>query len=118
MTLAHQACCEHWAQGPSSLQCVKPKLAAVREARACEGPRLVGSSRRSRKCLACYAAAMQVYAETSAKNAKFKKVYDHYTAFQKEQILWFRVTENTYDNYMATAGQAAAAKGQAAPAKK
>jgi TRAP-type mannitol/chloroaromatic compound transport system substrate-binding protein len=59
---------------------------------------------------ACYAAAMEVYAETSAKNAKFKKVYDHYSAFQKEQILWFRVTENTYDNYMATAGQAAAAK--------
>jgi TRAP-type mannitol/chloroaromatic compound transport system substrate-binding protein len=67
---------------------------------------------------ACYAAAMQVYAETSAKNPKFKKIYDHYTAFQKEQILWFRVTENTYDNYMATAGQTAAAKSQAAPAKK
>jgi len=28
------------------------------------------------------------------------------------------VTENTYDTYMATAGQSAAAKGQAAPAKK
>ena len=28
---------------------------------------------------ACYAAAMQVYAETSAKNPKFKKIYDHYT---------------------------------------
>ena len=59
---------------------------------------------------ACYASAMEVYAETSAKNPKFKKVYDHYSAFQKEQILWFRVTENTYDNYMATAGQTAAAK--------
>ncbi len=33
-----------------------------------------------------------------------------YSAFQKEQILWFRVTENTYDNYMATAGQKVAAK--------
>ena len=59
---------------------------------------------------ACYKAAMEVYAETSAKNAKFKKIYDHYTAFQKEQILWFRVTENTFDNFMATAGQAAPAK--------
>ena len=59
---------------------------------------------------ACYAAAMEVYAETSAKNPKFKKVYDHYTAFQKEQILWFRVTENTFDTYMATAGQTMAAK--------
>ena len=58
---------------------------------------------------ACYAAAMQVYAETSAKNAKFKKIYDHYSAFQKEQILWFRVTELTFDTFMATAGQTAAA---------
>jgi TRAP-type mannitol/chloroaromatic compound transport system substrate-binding protein len=69
---------------------------------------------------ACYAAAMEVYAETSAKNPKFKKVYDHYTAFQKEEILWFRVTENTYDNFMASAGQAAPAPkaAPAAPAKK
>ncbi len=59
---------------------------------------------------ACYAAAMEVYAETSAKNAKFKKVYDSMVAFQKEEILWFRVTENTYDNYMATAGAQAPAK--------
>ena len=59
---------------------------------------------------ACYAAAMELYAETSAKNPNFKKLYDHYTAFQKEQVLWFRVTENTYDAFMATAGQAAAAK--------
>jgi TRAP-type mannitol/chloroaromatic compound transport system substrate-binding protein len=59
---------------------------------------------------ACYAAAMELYAETTAKNANFKKLYDSMTAFQKDQILWFRVTENTYDNYMATAGQAPAAK--------
>ena len=64
---------------------------------------------------ACYNAAMELYAETNAKNAKWKKIYDNYTAFQKEQLLWFRVTENTYDNYMATAGQATAAP---APAKK
>ena len=55
---------------------------------------------------ACYKAAMELYAETNAKNAKWKKVYDNYTAFQREQTLWFRVTENTYDNFMATAGQA------------
>jgi TRAP-type mannitol/chloroaromatic compound transport system substrate-binding protein len=69
---------------------------------------------------ACYAAAQQVYKETSEKNAKFKKVFDHYTAFQKDQNLWFRVTENTFDTYMATAGQVAAAPAAkaAAPAKK
>jgi TRAP-type mannitol/chloroaromatic compound transport system substrate-binding protein len=73
---------------------------------------------------ACYAAAQEVYKETSEKNAKFKKIYDHYTAFQKDEVLWFRVTENTYDNYMASAGQprpapkAAPAPPAAAPAKK
>ena len=61
---------------------------------------------------ACYGAAMEVYKETSEKNANFKKLYDNMSAFQKDQILWFRVTENTFDNYMASAGQAAA------PAKK
>ena len=59
---------------------------------------------------ACYKAAMERYAEESAKNPKWKKIYDNYVAFQKEQILWFRVCENTYDNYMATAGATAAAK--------
>ncbi len=58
---------------------------------------------------ACYNAAMELYAETSAKNENFKKVWDNMSAFQKDQILWFRVTENTYDNYMATAGGATAA---------
>jgi TRAP-type mannitol/chloroaromatic compound transport system substrate-binding protein len=51
---------------------------------------------------ASFKAAQEVYAETTAKNAKFKKVYDHYVAFQRDQVLWMRVTENTFDNYMAT----------------
>ena len=59
---------------------------------------------------ACYKAAMERYAEESAKNPKWKKIYDNYVAFQKEQILWFRVCENTYDNFMATAGATGAAK--------
>ena len=58
-------------------------------------------------------AALERYAEESAKNPKWKKIYDNYTAFQREQILWFRVCENTYDNYMATVGSLTAA-----PAKK
>jgi len=67
---------------------------------------------------ACYKAAMELYVETSAKNANFKKVYDHMTAFQKEQLLWFRVTEGTFDQYMATAGLQQAPAKAAAPAKK
>jgi TRAP-type mannitol/chloroaromatic compound transport system substrate-binding protein len=51
---------------------------------------------------ACYKAAMERYAEESGKNAKWKKIYDNYMAFLREQVLWFQFTENTYDRYMAT----------------
>ena len=67
---------------------------------------------------ACYDAAIERYNEESAKNPKWKKIYDNYTAFQKEQVLWFRVCENNYDNYMSTAGQKPAAAAKGAPAKK
>jgi TRAP-type mannitol/chloroaromatic compound transport system substrate-binding protein len=50
---------------------------------------------------ACLGAANEIYAETSAKNAKFKKVFDQWKAFRSEQVLWFRVAENTFDNFMA-----------------
>jgi TRAP-type mannitol/chloroaromatic compound transport system substrate-binding protein len=50
---------------------------------------------------ASFAAANQVYAETMAKNAEFKKIYESMTAFRKEEVLWFRVVENTFDNYLA-----------------
>jgi TRAP-type mannitol/chloroaromatic compound transport system substrate-binding protein len=69
---------------------------------------------------ACWTAANEVYAETSAKNAKFKKVFDAWKAFRDDQILWFRVAEQNFDNFMASAGRpgAAAAPAKAAPAKK
>ena len=50
---------------------------------------------------ASWKAANEVYAETMAKSANFKKVYESMTAFRKEEVLWFRVAENTYDNFMA-----------------
>ncbi|MBX3499820.1 MAG: TRAP transporter substrate-binding protein [Alphaproteobacteria bacterium] len=49
---------------------------------------------------ACYNAATQLYVETSAKNAKFKRVFDSWKAFRNEQVLWFRVAEGTFDNFM------------------
>jgi len=51
---------------------------------------------------ACYKATQEVYAETTAKSAEFKKLHDHYFGFQRDQITWFRVTENTFDDFMAT----------------
>jgi TRAP-type mannitol/chloroaromatic compound transport system substrate-binding protein len=52
---------------------------------------------------ACLKAANELYAETSAKNPKFKKVYDSWVKFRDEQLLWFRVAENTFDNFMGSA---------------
>jgi TRAP-type mannitol/chloroaromatic compound transport system substrate-binding protein len=49
---------------------------------------------------ACYKAAMELYAETSASNPGFKKIYDDYKKFMDDQILWMRVAEGSYNNYM------------------
>ena len=50
---------------------------------------------------ACFNAANELYAETIAKNPKFKKVYESWKPFRNEEVLWFRVVENTFDNFMA-----------------
>ena len=44
--------------------------------------------------------SMELYKEVSAKNPNFKKVYDDYSAFRKDQNLWFRFTEMRYDQFM------------------
>ena len=62
---------------------------------------------------ACYRAANEFYAETSAKNAKFKKIYTHWKAFRDEEIQWFSIAEGRFDEFMqatARAAQQAAAK--------
>ena len=50
---------------------------------------------------ACFAATNQVYDETMAKNARFKKLYEGWKPFRAEEVLWFRVVENTLDTFMA-----------------
>jgi TRAP-type mannitol/chloroaromatic compound transport system substrate-binding protein len=49
---------------------------------------------------ASYKAAFELYEETAASNAAFKKVYDTWNPFREEQDLWFRVAENTFDNFV------------------
>jgi TRAP-type mannitol/chloroaromatic compound transport system substrate-binding protein len=49
---------------------------------------------------ACLKAANEVYAENSAKNANFKKVYDSMVAFRSDQYLWWQVAEYSFDTYM------------------
>ncbi|MFM1813326.1 MAG: hypothetical protein RLZ98_21 [Pseudomonadota bacterium] len=49
---------------------------------------------------ACFEAANEVYAETSAKNADFKALYESMKAFRADAYLWQQISENTYDTYM------------------
>jgi TRAP-type mannitol/chloroaromatic compound transport system substrate-binding protein len=51
---------------------------------------------------ACYRASMELYAELSAKNAKFKKILDHQMTFLEDEVLWFRVCEANFDHFMQT----------------
>ncbi len=60
----------------------------------------------SREILAaCYKANNELNAEIAAKNEKFKKMYDTWNKFREDQYLWFRVAENTFDNFAFTAAQ-------------
>ena len=47
--------------------------------------------------------AMALYEDVGEKNPKWKKVYADYSAFRKDQNLWFRFTEATFDRYMQSA---------------
>ena len=57
---------------------------------------------------ASFVAANEVYAGLVAKNENFKKIYEAMMAFRKDGVLWARVAENTFDNFMAR--QSAASK--------
>src|SRR5690606_32183731 len=50
---------------------------------------------------ACFKESGAVYAELTASNAKFKKIYDSYMAFRDEVVPWFRVADNNFDQFMA-----------------
>jgi TRAP-type mannitol/chloroaromatic compound transport system substrate-binding protein len=49
---------------------------------------------------ACLKASNELYTETSARNADFKKVHDNLVAFRNEEYLWWQVAEYTYDTFM------------------
>ena len=52
---------------------------------------------------ACYKATTEVYEDIATKNAKFKKVYEPWKAFRNDEISWFQVAENRFDNFMIAA---------------
>ena len=49
---------------------------------------------------ACYKSATDLYVETAAQNASFKKLYDSYAPFRNDEYLWFQVAEYSFDNFM------------------
>ena len=49
---------------------------------------------------ACYKAANELYDELNKTNPRFKKLYDHYTAFRNDGYLWYQVADYTMDAYM------------------
>ena len=57
---------------------------------------------------AAFTASTELYNELCTKNPRFKKVYENWRQFRNEEILWFRVCEGSFDNFMAR--QSAAGK--------
>ncbi|RJG05641.1 twin-arginine translocation signal domain-containing protein [Noviherbaspirillum cavernae] len=49
---------------------------------------------------ACYKATNEVMEEESAKNAKFKKIYEPWKRFRQDQNQWFSVSELPMQNFM------------------
>jgi TRAP-type mannitol/chloroaromatic compound transport system substrate-binding protein len=49
---------------------------------------------------ACFKASNEVYAEISASNPDFKKIYDNIVAFRSDEYLWWQVAEYAFDSYM------------------
>lgn len=49
---------------------------------------------------AAFKESMAIYAELSAKNPNWKKVYEDYSNFRRDQNLWFRFSEAGFDDFM------------------
>ena len=52
--------------------------------------------------VASYKASLEVYKEAQEKSPAFKKIYDSMRKFQEDQLLWFRVAEKGFDDFMHT----------------
>jgi TRAP-type mannitol/chloroaromatic compound transport system substrate-binding protein len=48
---------------------------------------------------AAYEAAMDLFAQESARNPAFKKLYEPWSRFRSDQYNWFKVAEHTYANF-------------------
>ena len=71
--------------------------------------RLVGGGTQlrpfSREILvAAYKASLEVYKEAGEKSPAFKKIYESMVKFRDDELLWFRVAEKGFDDFMHTIG--------------
>ena len=64
------------------------------------GTQLRGFSREI--MVASYKASLEVYKEFSAKSPAFKKIYESMVKFRTDELLWFRVAEKGFDDFMHT----------------
>ena len=49
---------------------------------------------------AAFKESMALYSDISGKNPNWKKVYEDYSAFRRDQNLWFRFAESGFDDFM------------------
>jgi TRAP-type mannitol/chloroaromatic compound transport system substrate-binding protein len=49
---------------------------------------------------ACFDASDKIYAEITASNPAFKKIFDSQRAFRKDAYLWAQISEYTFDTFM------------------
>ena len=49
---------------------------------------------------AAFKASQELYGELSEKNPAWKKIYADYSAFRKDQHMWFRFAESGFDSFM------------------
>jgi len=47
----------------------------------------------------CFKASQETYAEESATNPQFKKIYEDYRAFRNMEAQWFNVAEQAFSQY-------------------
>ncbi|MDH5534629.1 MAG: TRAP transporter substrate-binding protein [Betaproteobacteria bacterium] len=59
---------------------------------------------------ACHKAAHELYDELAAKSPDFRKIYAPWSKFRDDQYLWFRLAENSFDNFVYSAQAAARRK--------
>ena len=52
---------------------------------------------------ASYTASQELWTELTAKNPDFAAIFPEWKKFQQEEVSWFRVAENSLDNYTSAA---------------